>query len=71
MAAVSAPHVHGGAYTEQTSFGLMVDFRSVSPDLQVVTPNAGPDEPPASVSGYVALLPDEPSPGVAGALHQS
>lgn len=70
-AALSALHVHGGAYTEQTSFGLMVDFRTLSPDLQVVTPNADPTEPPASVSGYVTLVPDEPSPGVAGALHQS
>jgi len=70
--ALSAQHVQGGAYTEQTSFGLMVDFRTLSPDLQVVTPNAGPAEQPASVSGYAALVPDEDqSPGVAGALHQS
>jgi hypothetical protein len=70
-AALSALHVPGGAYAEPASFSLMVDFRTLSPDLQVVTPNAGPTELPASVSGYATLLPDEPPPNVAGAMHQT
>ena len=69
--AVSAVHVPGGTHTEPTSFGLVVDFRTLSPDLQVVTPQAYPAEPSASVSGYAVLVPDEPRLGVAGALHQS
>jgi hypothetical protein len=68
---LSAVHVHGGAYTEPASFGLMVDFSTLSPDLQVITPSAAPVEPPGSVTGYAALMPDEPSPNVAGAMHQS
>lgn len=69
--ALSAVHVPGGAYTEPTSFGLVVDVRTLSPDLQVITPHAYPAELPASVSGYAALVPDEHRLGVAGALHQS
>jgi hypothetical protein len=68
--ALSAVHVHGGAYMQPASFSLMVDFSTLSPDLQVV-PSAAPAEPPASVAGYAGLLPDEPSPNVAGAMHQS
>jgi len=70
-AMLSAVHVHGGAYTEPPSFGLMVDFSTLSPDLQAVTPVANPTEPPASVSGYaISLVPDEPPLGIPGALHQ-
>jgi len=69
--ALSAVHVHGGAYTEPASFGLLVDFSTLTPDLQVVTPSPAPIELPASVSGYAGLLPDEASPNVAGAMHQS
>ena len=68
---IGAVHVHGGAYTEQPSFGLMVDFSTLSPDLQVVTPHAGPTDQPASLSGYSYLVPDETSPGIPGALHQT
>jgi hypothetical protein len=67
----AALHVPGGAYAEPTSFGLIVDFRTLSPDLQTITPNADPTELPASVSGYAALLPDDTSPNVAGAMFQS
>jgi hypothetical protein len=70
-AAATALHVPGGAYAEPTSFGLIVDFRTLSPDLQTVTPNADPTELPTSVSGYAALLPDDTSPNVAGAMFQS
>jgi hypothetical protein len=70
-AASDALHVPGGAYTEPTSFGLMVDFRTLSPDFQVATPSADPTDLPSSVSGYMALLPDEPPPNVAGAMHES
>lgn len=69
-AALSAVHVPGGAYAEPASLGLTIDFRTLSPDLQAVAPNADQSEPPASVSGYAALLPDEPPLGVAGALSQ-
>ena len=68
--ALSAVHVHGGAYTEPASFGLMVDFSTLSPDLQVI-PSAAPVEPQPSVTGYAGLLPEEPSPNVAGAMYQS
>ena len=64
-----AAHVPGGAHLEQSSIGLMVDFRTLPPDLDVVAPHASPFDQPASVSGYVALLPDETPPVVAGALH--
>lgn len=67
--ALSAVHVHGGAYTQPTPFSLIVDFSTLSPDLQV-TPSAAPIEPPASVTGFATLLPDEPSPNVAGAMHE-
>jgi hypothetical protein len=71
IAAVGAVHVHGAAYAEPTSFSLLVNFSTLSPDLQVVTPQAGAIEPPASVSGYtVVLAPDEPPLGVPGALYQ-
>lgn len=70
-AALRAVHVHGGAYAEPTSFGLMVDFRTLSPDLRAMTPDASPSEPPASVSGYAALVLDEQPPGIPGALHQT
>ncbi len=70
-AALGAVHVHGAAYAQPASFGLVVDFSTLSPDLQVITPYADPTEPPASVSGYAAaLMPDEPPLGVPGALHQ-
>ncbi len=67
----SASHVPGGAYAAQGSFGLMVDFRTLSPDWQVITPAAGPTELPVSVSGSIDLLPDDSSPNVAGALQES
>jgi hypothetical protein len=67
---LAAVHVHGGAYTEQPSSGLMVDFSTLSPDLQVVTPHAGPTDQPASVSGYSYLILDETPPVIPGALHQ-
>jgi hypothetical protein len=68
--ASDALHVPGAAYTEPTSFGLLVDFRTLSPDLQVVTQGADPTDLASSVSGYTALLPDEPPPNVAGAMHE-
>jgi hypothetical protein len=67
---LSAVHVHGGAYTQPAPLGLMVDFSTLSPDLQVI-PSAAPVDPPASVTGYATLLPDEPCPNVAGAMYQS
>ncbi|MGA3401497.1 MAG: hypothetical protein ABSC95_19960 [Acetobacteraceae bacterium] len=71
-ATFSAVHVHGSAYTGPTSFGLAVDFSTLSPDLQVVTARPEPIEPAASVSGYtIVLAPDEIPPGIPGALHQS
>ena len=69
--ASDALHVPGGAYTEPTSFALIVDFGTLSPDLQDATPSADPTDLPSSVSGYVALLPDDPPPNVAGAMHES
>jgi hypothetical protein len=70
-AAINAVHVPGAAYAEPTSFSLLVEFSTLSPDLQVMTPQAGPIEQPASVSGYaIALVPDEPPLGIPGALHQ-
>ncbi len=70
-AALTTVHVQGAAYTQPVSFGLMVDFSMLSPDLQVVTPQAGPTEQPASVSGAaIVQLPDEPPLGIPGALHQ-
>jgi hypothetical protein len=69
--ASDALHVPGGAYLEPTSFGLMVDFRTLSPDLQVVTPAADPTDLSSSVSGYTALLPDEPPSNVAGAMYET
>lgn len=71
VAGLGAVHVHGAAYTEPVSLGLLVDFGTLSPDLKTVTPQAGPDDAPASVSGAaIVLLPDEPPLGVPGALHQ-
>jgi hypothetical protein len=64
-------HVSGAAHAEPASFSLMVDFRTLSPDLQMVSPSADPTDLPASVSGYGALLPDDPSPNVSGAMYQS
>lgn len=63
-------HVPGGVYAEPMSFSLVVDFRTLSPDLQTIPPaGADPFDPPASVSGYAALVPDEHPPGIPGALH--
>ncbi len=67
----TALHVPGAAYAEPASFGLMVDFHTLSPDLQMVPVGPDPTDLPASVSGYGVPLPDEPSPNVAGAMFQT
>jgi hypothetical protein len=69
VAGQGAVHVPGGVYTEPMSLGLAVDFRTLTPDLQAITPRADSFEQPASVSGYAALVPDEHPPGIPGALH--
>jgi hypothetical protein len=62
-------HVPGGAHAEPMSFSLMVDFSTLSPDLQVITQQAGPTEQSASVTGYSFVVLDEKPPIIPGALH--
>jgi hypothetical protein len=62
-------HVPGAAHAEPQSLSLMVDFSTLSPDLQVVTQQAHPTDQPASVSGYSFLALDETPPVIPGALH--
>jgi hypothetical protein len=62
-------HVPGAAHAEPLSFGLLVDFSTLSPDLQVITQQAGPTEQSASVTGYSFITLDEKPPVIPGALH--
>jgi hypothetical protein len=72
-AAPDLMHVNGAAGAEQPSLGLMVQFYTLSPDLQMVVPGAAPDDQPVSVAGYggAAPPPDETPPVIAGAMQES
>lgn len=63
-----ALHVNGAAHAEQGPLGLLVEFRTLSPDLQAVPSGPSP-KPAATVPGYAAALSDSTPPQiVAGAL---
>jgi hypothetical protein len=62
-------HVNGGAYATPGSMALLVEFRTLAPDVPAAVAGPSPMEQPATVSGYVALVPDDQAPNViAGAL---
>ena len=64
-----ALHVNGAVRAEQAPLGLLVEFRTLSPDFQAVPSGVTP-EPAATVAGYAAPLPDAPTPAiVSGGLH--
>jgi hypothetical protein len=62
-------HVPGAAHAEPMSFSLLVNFSTLSPDLQVITQQAHPTHQPATVSGYSFLALDETPPIIPGGLH--
>jgi hypothetical protein len=65
-------HVNGAAHAEPSSLGLMVQFYTLSPDLQMAVPTASPDNQSVSISGYgVAPAPDQTPPVIAGAMQES
>jgi len=66
-----ALHVNGAAYADLVPTGLLVEFRTLAPDLRTIVPAAPPvDLSPSPAGGYVALSPDAEPPVVAGALRQ-
>ena len=67
-----ALHVNGAAHTGAAAPGLLVEFRTLSLDLQLVPLGAPlPDAPPSAAGAYAALPPDTQPRIVAGALQQA
>lgn len=68
----AAVHVHGALHAEPGSASLLVEFRSLAPDLpSPPAPGSTPDQLPATVSGYIAIVADTTPNVIAGALQQA
>lgn len=62
-------HIDGGARTPPAAMALLVEFRSVVPDVPARVTHPAPVPQQATVSGFAALPPDHQMPNViAGAL---
>ncbi|MDR3536048.1 MAG: hypothetical protein P4L71_06075 [Acetobacteraceae bacterium] len=71
----SAAHIPGSIHTADAAPSLIVNFTTLSPDAYGWVPVAPPvqafagvDSMPPTVSGYAAGIPDDPGPGIVGAL---
>ena len=63
-----ALHVNGASHADPVPAGLLVEFRTLSPDLLSIPAGVAPIDPSPSVAGSYALFPDAPPAIVAGAL---
>jgi hypothetical protein len=70
IGSLSVVHVAGAAYAEPPSLGLSVNFSMLTPDLDIVTPQADWTDPSVSVSGYAPVASDDASTNVTGAMFQ-
>jgi hypothetical protein len=68
-----AAHIGGSVFAADAGPSLIVDFTTLSPDAHgwIQAPadqGGGVDTIPVTVSGYAASIPDDPGPGIVGAL---